>query len=115
MHTEALLRSGSESLATLIANGWRECSEGIIDWTTYDFETVQRVITYCYLKDYKAPDPVPHETRAEKPNEDGDVDILEDQDLGLQVASQDAFAAKASVPPTPPGKTVKGGASSDDL
>lgn len=61
VHEALLSKSSSPSLQKLVKPGWRESSEGCIDWRHTSSQTVERVLTWLYLRDYQSPDPVPRE------------------------------------------------------
>ncbi|OAG43198.1 hypothetical protein AYO21_02484 [Fonsecaea monophora] len=61
VHEALLSKSGSPSLQKLVEPGWKESSEGCIDWRHTSSQTVERVLTWLYLRDYHSPDPVPRE------------------------------------------------------
>ncbi|KAK5215065.1 hypothetical protein LTR72_011851, partial [Exophiala xenobiotica] len=60
-HVAVLSNSGSPSLQKLVQPGWRESSEGCIDWRHTSSQTVERVLAWLYVHDYQSPDPVPRE------------------------------------------------------
>ena len=61
VHEAVLSKSGLPSLQKLVEPGWKESMEGCIDWTQTNLQTVERVMTWLYFRDYQSADPVPRE------------------------------------------------------
>ncbi|EXJ81523.1 hypothetical protein A1O1_07587 [Capronia coronata CBS 617.96] len=74
VHKAILSESGSPSLQKLAEPGWRESSEGCIDWTHTSTPTVERVLTWLYLRDYTSPDPIRREGSVRSEEADNIVD-----------------------------------------
>ena len=62
VHEEVLLRSGSSSLRSLLDPRWQGSTRHTIDWKHTDAETIRRVLTFLYLRDYHVPDPIRRRT-----------------------------------------------------
>ncbi|KIW81841.1 hypothetical protein Z517_04867 [Fonsecaea pedrosoi CBS 271.37] len=115
VHEALLSKSGSPSLQKLVEPGWKESSEGCIDWRHTSSQTVERILTWLYLRDYQSPDPVPREIGPEpvadvvleepqpevEPPEPAEPDLLEAEDPELQHA---IFKSCSIRPLTPLGK-----------
>ncbi|OAP59079.1 hypothetical protein AYL99_06377 [Fonsecaea erecta] len=86
VHEALLSKSSSESLQKLVKPGWRESSEGCIDWTHTNSQTVERVLTWLYFGDYQSPDPVPREVG--DPHETGSDRHASETREGSQPAAQ---------------------------
>lgn len=80
VHSFVLSESQSASLQRLVDGPWKECTDRTVDWSHTDLETIQRVITFLYFKDYKAPDPV---ERTESSGEAGGPASQESADHNL--------------------------------
>ena len=65
VHETVLLNSDSPSLRKLVQPGWKESSEGYIEWKHTSVPTVKRVLSYLYCGDYYAPDPTPREIQSQ--------------------------------------------------
>jgi hypothetical protein len=70
VHETLLSKSSSPSLQKLVEPAWRESSEGCINWRHTSSQTVERVLTWLYFRDYQSPDPVLREIGGE-PEETG--------------------------------------------
>ncbi|KAH0834571.1 hypothetical protein FOPE_03683 [Fonsecaea pedrosoi] len=115
VHEALLSKSGSPSLRKLVEPGWKESSEGCIDWRHTRSQTVERILTWLYLRDYQSPDPVPRKIGLEpvadvvleepqpgvEPPEPAEPDLLEAEDPELQHA---IFESCSIRPLTPLGK-----------
>ena len=62
VHEEVLLNSGSSSLRSLLDPRWQGSTRHTIDWKHTDAETIRRVLTFLYLRDYHVPDPIRRRT-----------------------------------------------------
>ncbi|OCL05020.1 hypothetical protein AOQ84DRAFT_366993 [Glonium stellatum] len=60
VNSGALLSCGSSSLNALVNGGWKESKEGVIDWTEFDYKTIERFLIFLYTRDYPVPDPEPN-------------------------------------------------------
>lgn len=112
VHTAALLESESKSLCTLVQPGWRESTDGKIDWSHTELDTVQRVITYLYYKDYSGQDPVLLQTMGDQksirayssmlhgPEPENDLEAVDGSVSGQLVAPDANKAGAASVTET---------------
>jgi hypothetical protein len=57
VHSFVLSEAQSTSLQALVHGTWKECTDRTVNWSHSDLETIQRVISFLYFEDYKAPDP----------------------------------------------------------
>ncbi len=70
VHKAVLLNSGSSSLQELLKPEWIETSQGRIDWTHTNDETIERVLTFLYWGDYNSPEPTLRENQDQRNNAD---------------------------------------------
>ena len=52
--------------------GWKESSEGCIDWKHTKIPTVERVLAFLYFGDYQSPEPVPR-SKSDQPLEPNEL------------------------------------------
>lgn len=57
VHSTALLACDSPSLTALVEGGWKESADREIDWTEFDYYTIERFLTFLYTGDYRVPEP----------------------------------------------------------
>lgn len=57
VHSTALLACNSPSLTALVKGGWKESTDREVDWTEFDYYTIERFLIFLYTGDYRVPEP----------------------------------------------------------
>ncbi|KAI7214757.1 hypothetical protein KC333_g5831 [Hortaea werneckii] len=78
---KVLVSAASPTLKAACQNGMRESQTGVIEHTTFDADTVERMLEYIYTRDYQLPEPAAVSVRAigtSEPNGETDEVMITD-------------------------------------